>query len=150
MMKSHYSRLFLMVGLSFGAMFVLMYAMVNSLSDVYLSVNQFYMAGLMAASMAIIELALMRGMYPDRQANAAIAVGSVITLVAFWVLIRQQAAVGDQQFLRSMIPHHSSAILMCQESTISDAGIQDLCRRIVAGQQAEIEEMKAALRRLSR
>jgi uncharacterized protein (DUF305 family) len=26
-----------------------------------------------------------------------------------------QGAVGDDQFLRSMIPHHSGAILMCEQ-----------------------------------
>jgi ABC-type Na+ efflux pump permease subunit len=51
----HCSRLLLMVALSFAAMYVLMYAMVNAYANVYNSVNQFYMAGLMAAPMMVIE-----------------------------------------------------------------------------------------------
>src|SRR5947208_10135663 len=102
----HYRRLLLMAVLSYIAMFVLMYAMVDSFANVYVNVNQFYMAGLIAAPMVIIEIALMRAMYPNKTANAGISAASVILLILCWVLTRKQAAVGDKQFLRSMIPHH--------------------------------------------
>ena len=42
--------------------------------------------------------------------------------------MRTQAAVGDRQFLRSMIPHHSGAVLMCQQASLSDPEIRALCR----------------------
>lgn len=48
-----------------------------------------------------------------------------------------------------MIPHHASAILMCEESPIQDPEIQMLCRRIISSQQAEIDQMKAKLRELA-
>jgi len=35
----------------------------------------------------------------------------VIGLI-FFTLVRQQAAITDKQFLKSMIPHHGAAILM--------------------------------------
>ncbi|MBD4094069.1 DUF305 domain-containing protein, partial [Xanthomonas citri pv. citri] len=53
-----------MMGLSFVAMYALMYAMVDQWANVYNNVNQFYMAGLMAAPMLLIELWLMSSMYP--------------------------------------------------------------------------------------
>ncbi|MBI4501807.1 MAG: DUF305 domain-containing protein [Gemmatimonadetes bacterium] len=139
-----------MSALSFGSMYVLMYAMVNTLANVYLNVNQFYRAGLMAAPMALIELALMRSMYRDRWINLVVIAASVAGLTLFWVLIREQVAVSDRQFLRSMIPHHGGAILMCQEAPIRDPGILGLCERIKASQQSEIDEMKAKLRELER
>ena len=37
---------------------------------------------------------------------------SLVALAVLWILIRQQAAITDRQFLRSMIPHHAGAILM--------------------------------------
>lgn len=147
-MKSHYRSLALMVLLSFIAMYVLMYAMVNAFANVFHNVNQAYMAGLMAAPMGIIELALMRHMYKDRRANAAVVAGSVVLFAVSWIGVRQQVAVGDQQFLRSMIPHHAGAILMCEQASLSDSGVRDLCRRILDSQRSEIAEMKAALRRL--
>jgi|UPI0003FB3022 hypothetical protein len=58
-----------MTALSFIAMFVLMYAMVDRFANVYPNLNQFYMAGLMAAPMVIIELLVMRAMYPDMKMN---------------------------------------------------------------------------------
>src|SRR5260221_6365099 len=67
----HYGRLLLMAVLSYIAMFVLMYAMVDKYADVYVNVNQFYMAGLMAAPMAFIEIVIMSAMYPSTQLNTA-------------------------------------------------------------------------------
>ena len=131
-------------------MYVLMYAMVNAFGNVYANLNQFYMAGLMVAPMAIVELVLMRAVYRNKRLNAAIIAISSAALIVFWALIRQQAGIGDRQFLRSMIPHHASAILMCEKAPISDPAIKDLCRNIIASQQAEIDQMKALLNRLDR
>ncbi len=54
-MHSHaYARLAAMTVLSFISMYILMYAMVDQLANVYPNINQFYMAGLMTAPMVII------------------------------------------------------------------------------------------------
>jgi hypothetical protein len=148
MSNRHYLRFALMAALSFVAMFVLMYAMVDALKNVCLNVNQFYMAGLMTAPMMIIELVLMWHMYHNKKLNAAIMAASIIALAGFWILIRQQTAVGDEQFLRSMIPHHAGALLMCEEASITDPEIKRLCESIKAGQQSEIDLMKAKLAEL--
>jgi uncharacterized protein (DUF305 family) len=145
-----YGRLVVMVVLSFISMYALMYGMVNAFANVYMNINQVYMAGLMAAPMGIIELALMGAMYRDRKLNAQVAAGCLLALGVFWVLLRQQAAVSDTQFLRSMIPHHAGAILMCEEAAIQDAEIKALCKNIVSSQQAEIDQMKAKLAALDR
>lgn len=143
-----YMHLAVMAMLSFIAMYVLMYAMVNAFGNVYASFNQFYMAGLMAAPMVIIELVVMRMMYPRKGLNLAIILGSILLLVLFWFAIRQQTAIGDEQFLRSMIPHHAGAILMCEQASIDDPEIRQLCEGIVEGQQKEIDQMKAKLESL--
>ena len=54
--ENHYLRLAVMIVLSFISMYVLMYAMVNTLGDVYNSLNQVYMAGLMTVPMVVIEM----------------------------------------------------------------------------------------------
>jgi DUF305 family protein family protein len=148
--QTHYGRLVLMIVLSFISMYALMYGMVNTLANVFMNVNQFYMAGLMAAPMGIIELALMSAMYRDRRLNMVVAVGSFVALAVFWVLLRQQVAVSDTQFLRSMIPHHAGAILMCEHAPLQDAEIKALCKNIVSSQQSEIDQMKAKLSALGR
>ena len=67
--ETHYRRLLLMTLLSFVAMYILMYAMVSSFEDVYMHVNQIYMAALMAAPMVFIELIVMHSMYKDKKKN---------------------------------------------------------------------------------
>ena len=134
-----------MAGLSFIAMYVLMYSMVNTLGEVFNSINQVYMAGLMAAPMVIIEIVLMRSMYPNKKLNGLIAAASVVALVGFFALIRYQGGVGDRQFLRSMIPHHSGAILMCREATIQSAELKQLCHNIIKSQADEIAQMRRLL-----
>lgn len=148
--KNHYGRLLVMTIVSFGAMYVLMYAIVDRLSNVYPNFNQIYMAGLMTAGMVVIELLLMGGMYPNRRLNVLFIGVSLIAMAAFFAFIRDQTAVGDRQFLKSMIPHHASAILMCQQASIHDPQIQSLCAEIVRGQQAEIDQMKKRLSELQK
>ncbi|MBX3022758.1 MAG: DUF305 domain-containing protein [Bdellovibrionales bacterium] len=137
-----------MIGLSYVAMYILMYAMVNSFSSVFNNINQVYMAGLMAAPMAVIEIVVMRGMYPNKRLNAVIAVASVLLMGLFYLGIRQQLGVGDRQFVRSMVPHHSGAILMCNEANLSDPELKALCAEIIEGQASEINQMKKILERL--
>ena len=143
--NGHYRHLGVMTVLSFIAMYALMYAMVDAADNVYNNLNQVYMAGLMASPMVLIELTVMRGMYHDKRLNALIAGAAVVAAIVLFMFIRRQTAIGDRQFLRSMIPHHAGAILMCNEAPIRDADIKRLCQNILASQAAEIEQMKVML-----
>ena len=150
MQMNHYSRLVLMITLHFFAMYVFMYAMVNSFGNVFNNFNQVYMAALMTASMVLIEIPLMISMYKSKRLNAFILAVGFAVLVGSFLLIRKQAAISDRQFLRSMIPHHASAILMCNEARLQDQEIKELCKNIISGQQAEIDQMKTKLEQLNR
>ncbi len=143
--SDHYRNLLIMAVLSYISMYVLMYAMVNTLDNVIPNLNQFYMAGLMTSPMIIIEIVLMRSMYTNKKLNYSIIAIRSIVLIALFLFIRQQTAVSDRQFLNSMIPHHASAILMCEKSNIQDPEIKVLCASIISGQQEEINQMKAKL-----
>jgi len=142
-----YQHLIVMAALSLVSMYFLMYAMVDRPSNVYGNLNQLFMAGLMTAPMLLIELVVMRGMYPDRRRNALISAISVALGVGMFVLIRQQTAIADEQFLRSMIPHHSGAILMCERAKLRDQELRELCDAIISSQREEIELMSAMLDR---
>lgn len=146
--NKHYAHLLIMAVLSFISMYILMYAMVDRLENVYPNFNQFYMAGLMAAPMVVIELIVMRSMYENKKLNTIIVGVSVIVAITFFMFIRQQAGVSDQQFLKSMIPHHAAAILICEQAPLQNTGISELCKGIVSNQQAEIDQMKALLTKL--
>lgn len=145
-----YIRLAAMAILSFIVMYILMYAMVDRFANVFPNVNQFYMAAMMTAAMIIIEAALMWGMYANRIANIAIVAACVVAMAAFFFLIRQQAAVADVQFLKSMIPHHASAILMCERASLKDGEVKRLCNGILRSQRSEIGQMKTRLNVLNK
>lgn len=140
-----YVNLFFMAILSFISMYVLMYIMVDSYSNVYPNLNQLYMAGVMTAPMLIIELILMRSMYDNKWVNALIIMISFILGILLICFVRTQTAITDKEFLKSMIPHHGAAILMCRETQFQDPEIKKLCEGIVATQQSEIDFMKAKL-----
>lgn len=148
--ENGYKSLVIMGGLSFVSMYVLMYAMVDKFANVVPNINQFYMAGLMTMPMIIFEVVLMGSMYMNKKLNTLIiAIGSV-ALIAFFLFIRQQSFVSDRQFLKSMIPHHASAILMCENTDLQDLELKELCLSIVSGQQQEIDQMKAKLEGLGK
>ena len=94
--ENHYLRLAAMIVLSFISMYVLMYAMVNTFGDVYNSLNQVYMAGLMTAPMVVIEMLLMSGMYKNKKLNALLIAGSCVAGIAFFLFIRQEIAISDR------------------------------------------------------
>lgn len=144
----HYRMLALNLGLSLVIMYAAMFAMIWSGRNFVQNVNFFYMALVMWAPMAIIMLLLMQSMYKDRQLNTILYIGFAAVALVSFLAIRDQTFVGDRQFLRSMIPHHSGAILMCERAAINDPKIQELCfgpQGIVASQKREIELMENIL-----
>jgi uncharacterized protein (DUF305 family) len=142
-----YRMLAIELVVDFAIMYFVMYTMIESVGHLYLNVNNVYMTTMMVAPMALVMLGAMRTMFTSRRANVAIVAGAVLAFVLAYGAMRTQAAVGDRQFLRSMIPHHSGAILMCQEASLSDPEIRALCRDIVDSQRAEIAKMEALLAR---
>ncbi|WP_066625542.1 DUF305 domain-containing protein [Brevundimonas vesicularis] len=143
--KNLYKSFFIEIGIDFVIMFLVMYTMIASLDHFYLNLNNVYMTLMMVAPMGLLMLGFMRGMYPSGKVNLAIAAGAVVIfLFAFWGM-RTQAFVGDHEFLRSMIPHHSGAVLMCEQAKLSDPRIVSLCDDIVRSQREEIAQMKALL-----
>lgn len=146
-MKHSYQSLFVMLATHFVAMYLIMYTMIYSLDDFYNNLNQVYMTIMMVSAMAVLMVWSMRSMYEQKMVrNAAIA--SVVIFIFGFLGMRYQSFVGDRQFLRSMIPHHSGAILMCKQSKLSDPEIVKLCESIISSQKSEIEQMKKILDRL--
>lgn len=148
--KQMYYRFGAMIFLSFIAMYILMYAMVNSLPNVFNSFNQFYMAGLMTSPMLVLELILMGMMYPNKKLNTILIGVGVILGITFWLLVRYQVGIDDKQFVRSMIPHHGGAVLMCKNANLQDQELKTFCQNIIAGQNGEIEQMKKIMERLEK
>lgn len=143
-----YGHLALETAISAVIMYLVMFVMIDSLGSFYNNVNMFYMTLMMVAPMVVIMLVgSMRSMFPNKKLNYILVAALAAVFFLSWAFIRWQVTGGDTQFLRSMIPHHSGAILMCQESDLTDPEIIKLCDGIVKSQRQEIDQMKAILER---
>jgi hypothetical protein len=148
MEKGNYGKFLLTLGLSFMVMYAVMFSNVANLSHIHLNLNRLYMTILMVAPMALIMLGVMRAMYKDKKLNAIIVVVSLIATVGAFIMLRNQAFVGNDAFINSMIPHHSSAILVSEEARITDPELKKLADEIIQSQKEEIAEMEKILKRL--
>ena len=124
-----------------------MFAMIYSLGEFIQNINFFYMALMMWAPMGSLMLLTMGSMYANKRLNIVLHAAFALVFILSFVGIREQSLVGNSQFLRSMIPHHSGAILMCEKSAITDPEIKRLCDGILASQKSEIAQMKGLLKR---
>jgi len=129
-------------------MFGLMYLNTYSVDHIFLSETRVFMALIMGTTMAIVMLAFMWKMYPNKGVNIGILLGSLaVFLVSLW-LVRSQATIGDVAYMRAMIPHHSIAILTSERANITDSRVRKLADGIIAAQKKEIGERKNYIRDL--
>ena len=132
---------------SLGVMWVLSMSMIREIGHFYFNISNFYMALIMVAAMGIVMVVGMWSMFPSTKVNIALLVGFAALFIGAFLMGRSEAFVGDEGFLESMIPHHSRAILVCQEADISDPEIVQLCDDIVEAQEQEIAQMQRILER---
>lgn len=131
-----------------AVMYIVMFSMIDGWIDFRNNLNMLYMAVTMWAPMGIFMLATMPGMFPKRSLNIALYVAFVVlTAGSFWAT-RSQAGIDDRQFIASMVPHHSGAILMCREANLSDPELVALCETIARTQREEIQQMDRIAERL--
>lgn len=147
-MKNSYLSLGLQTIVSGVIMYLVMFVMIDSLSSFYNNLNMFYMTLMMVAPMVVLMIVAMRHMFTSNAANIALIAASFVAFFGSFAFIRTQTTIGDTAFLRSMIPHHSGAILMCQEASLSRPEIVELCGSIIKSQREEIEQMKSILARV--
>lgn len=139
---SHYLRFGLMIATSIVVMFCLKYLSTYELGHVFYSEMRTYMALMMGAAMAVVMLSFMLPMHKNKRMNVGIYGGSVIVFMLTLFLIRSQATIGDSSYMRSMIPHHSIAVLTSERSEIADFRVRELADGIIKAQRKEIKEME--------
>ena len=143
-----YARFAAMIATSTVLMFGLTYLSTYQLDHVFFSETRAYMALIMGASMAVVMLVYMMGMYKNRRANIGVIGASVVVFAVSLWLVRSQATVDDVSYMRAMIPHHSIAILTSERARIADPRVRQLADQIIESQRREIDEMKALIRDL--
>lgn len=132
----------------FIIMYLVMYTMIAAFDHFYFNLNNVYMTLMMVTPMALLMLVLMPSMYGNKRANLIIAIGAVVIFAGSFYAMRSQAAIGDKELIRGMIPHHSGAILMCGKAKLTDPELITLCDEIIDAQEREIAQMQAVLERL--
>ncbi len=145
---NNYARFGAMIATSTLVMFGLMYLNVYSLDHIYFSETRAYMALVMGATMAVIMLAYMLGMYGKRGVNIAIFAGSLLVFAVSLWLVRSQQTVEQVSWMKAMIPHHSIAILTSERATITDPRVRELADQIIQSQREEIAQMKQLVNEL--
>ena len=143
-----YLMFWINMALGLIVMYVVMFSMIDGLGDFRNNLNMFYMAVTMWAPMGIFMLATMPGMFPRKGLNITLYAVFLVLTIASFAATRSQTLIGDGQFIDSMIPHHSGAILMCREADLRDAELLTLCEEIIAAQRSEIEQMETIKARL--
>ncbi len=143
-----YWRFAAMIATSTIVMYGLMYLNTYAWEHVFWSETRAWMALVMGATMSVIMLGYMLGMYPKKSLNLAIFAGSIAVFALTLWLVRSQATVNDVDYLRAMIPHHSIAILTSERAQISDPRVRKLADEVIEAQEREIAEMRYLVRDL--
>ena len=145
---SKYGRFLAMVATSTVVMFGVSYLNTYAGDHVFFSETRSYMALLMGATMLLVMLAFMLGMYKDKTKNMMLVAGAVAVIAGALWLVRSQRTVDDVSYMKAMIPHHSIAILTSERARITDPRVRKLADEIIDAQRREIDEMKRLIAEL--
>jgi hypothetical protein len=147
-MDDGYKRLFVMLSISFLIMYSVLFLNVEKWSHVVLSLSRVYVTLLMVTPMAILMLLLMPKMFMNKKMNLVIHGVSALLFILALVFLRTQTPIGDLQYMKAMIPHHSVAILNSKQAQISDPEVKELSIEIIRAQEEEIAEMERLISKL--
>lgn len=135
-----------MIGVSTLIMFPLMYQLVYTYDHVFFSINRFIAALVMGCVMTIVMLLFMWPMYRGSAAKVAVVAIAAVLATVLLSANRNQALIGDTEFMEAMIPHHSIAINNARKAHLTDPRVRKLADGIIRGQVREIAEMKLLIR----
>ena len=112
--------------------------MIDNESHIYNHLNKVYMTILMLGFMGFFDSLFMK------EVNIVITFIFIGLIAGSIYMIRTQTLVKDKEFLKSMIEHHSSAVLMSKRilEKTKDQRITQLANNIISSQTDEIKKMK--------
>ena len=114
-------------------------------SDLYLSYTLIYSASLMASLMCIVEI-LMYYHHSGKFSMTMFLLFLTFSIICIF-LLRNQFLINDNQWLKRMISHHSTALTTShkiKERTKNDK-VKKLASEIIETQEREIKLMKSLL-----
>lgn len=148
MKSSLYERQFIMfivmviVGMLFNPMNILAYRF----TDLYISVTLFY-SGLLMASNMIWAHEIVHYLAMGHFNVIVFTVGIMLSVSISILLLREQLMIDDKQWLKRMIPHHSTALTTSHNiyNKTTNPKIKILAKEIIDTQEREIQLMKSML-----
>ena len=128
-MMMSYKKFLLMMVISFIIMYIVMFLNMDKLDHYHTSATRIYMALLMVGPMAIVMMLMMGKMYHDKKWNTSIIISSAVLFVVILTALRTQTPISDVQYMKAMIPHHSSAIMVSKNANIKDVTAYIFCKK---------------------
>jgi len=130
------------IGMLFNPMNILTYRF----TDLYLSFTLLY-GGILMASNMIWGHEIIHYLSMGHFDMLVFSAGIILSISVSILLLRQQLLVDDKQWLRRMIPHHSTALTTTHRiyNRTNNPKIKDLANEIIETQEKEIQLMKSML-----
>ena len=143
-LKYHVTMFIVMV--VFGILFNPMNALAYRFNDLYLSQTLFY-GGLLMASNMIWAHEIVHYLSMGHFNTKVFAIGVILSICVTLFLLRNQFLIGDHQWLKRMISHHSTALTTSNiiHNRTQNPKIKKLAKEIIDTQEREITLMKSML-----
>jgi hypothetical protein len=149
-MRMSWAKFAGMIATSTFLMFFFMYQLVYSFDHATFSVNRLVASLVMGCVMTVVMLCFMSSMYKGRAIKIAVFAVAVSAGIILLYINRNQTLIGDVNFMKSMIPHHSIAVNNARKAGISDPRVRELADQIIESQVSEIAEMKLLIEDIER
>jgi hypothetical protein len=120
--------------------------LLNDSNNTTTNLNKIYMALLMATFTGLFQSGIM--LTKNRSVfNIALLIFFIIVSAILIICIKKQLGIDQEQFLLSMIEHHSTGIGMSEKAKekVSDHRVKTLINNIIQNQEKEIADMKNIL-----
>ncbi len=140
-----YMRFFAMIAVATVVMFGLMYLSTFAVDHLFFSQTRAWMALVMGAVMSLLMLGFMWNMHKGAGRKLTVIAAALVVLTGSLWLVRSQQTVDDVSYMKTMIPHHSIAILTSKRAHIRDPRVRKLADGIIKAQVSEIAQMKVLI-----
>ena len=130
------------IGMLFNPMNILAYR----IDDLYISLTLFY-GGLLMASNMIWGHEIIHYLSMGHFNIYIFSIGIILSIFVSIVLLRRQLLVEDNQWLKRMISHHSTALTTTHNiyNNTNNPKLKKLAKEIIDTQEREIQLMKSML-----
>jgi Ca2+/Na+ antiporter len=120
--------------------------MVKNREDITNNLGKLYISVLMGISMILVEIMMHDYQYSVISYKSYIAIGVLVSILIY--MYRKQIKIGDKEYIKGMIEHHSMALLTSEEilKKTNDYNVAKLAKNIIQTQKDELRQMHGILK----